>query len=337
MNIEKLKSGNYRISEMVNGIRYRKTISFKPKVSEARQIIYEMVENEETSVNRWTIRQTLHHYIDLSRPVRSPGSIKHYLGYMNVYPEWFLNAPLRSLNDEKLQRFVNELTLRKKKNGQAYSSKYISNLYSLVRASVTYYRPKYVPRVALQPIQKKPVNIPLDEDIKRLSEAITGTKYEIGIKLAIFGLRRAEICALTADDVKDDTIFVHADKIYTENNEWVIREYAKNDTSARIVHIPIELADAIKEKGVAYEGSPDSLGEALRRILKKLGIQHFSIHKLRHYYASTFMTIGVPQTYLMHEGGWKTDNVLKTVYQHAQKDKIEAVIYPALSHLNDLL
>lgn len=32
---------------------------------------------------------------------------------------------------------------------------------------------------------------------------------------------------------------------------------------------------------------------------------------------------GVPDKYIMQFGGWSTDTVLKSVYQHAMKDKIQ--------------
>ena len=39
MTIEKLKSGNYRISEMRNGNRIRITVDHKPNKAEARELL----------------------------------------------------------------------------------------------------------------------------------------------------------------------------------------------------------------------------------------------------------------------------------------------------------
>jgi integrase len=50
-------------------------------------------------------------------------------------------------------------------------------------------------------------------------------------------------------------------------------------------------------------------------------MQHFSLHKLRHYFASRLSAEGVPDADIMALGGWSTDAVMKTVYRHAMSAK----------------
>ena len=47
----------------------------------------------------------------------------------------------------------------------------------------------------------------------------------------------------------------------------------------------------------------------------------FSIHKLRHYFASKMSAMNVPEADIMKMGGWETDHVMKAVYRHAMKDE----------------
>jgi integrase len=50
---------------------------------------------------------------------------------------------------------------------------------------------------------------------------------------------------------------------------------------------------------------------------EKLGIPRFSIHKLRHFFASYMHQQGFTDKQIQEAGGWHTDHVMKTVYQHA--------------------
>ena len=54
---------------------------------------------------------------------------------------------------------------------------------------------------------------------------------------------------------------------------------------------------------------------------KTLGIEHFSIHKLRHYFASRMSALGIPEADILKMGGWNSDHVMKSVYRHSMIDK----------------
>lgn len=78
------------------------------------------------------------------------------------------------------------------------------------------------------------------------------------------------------------------------------------------------------------------LPQYLFKLEKKAGMEPFSLHKLRHYFASNAHTLGIPDAYILKLGGWKTDSVMKNVYRHAQSDKIreqENVILESLGYI----
>jgi len=54
-----------------------------------------------------------------------------------------------------------------------------------------------------------------------------------------------------------------------------------------------------------------------------LGIPDFSIHKLRHYFASEMSFLGVSEADILRMGGWETDHVMKSVYRHSMMEKEE--------------
>lgn len=330
MTIEKLPSGKYRISEMVGGVRYRKTVNFRPKQAEARRIIAELVETGETSVERMTVRQAIERYISSREAILSPSTIKYYKEYVKAVPDSFLNRQLSNITDEAIQKMINEISA-------GHSRKYVKNIFGLVRSSIHYFRPKYVFNVAIPETDKKIPYIPTENDVKRLMMAIAGSKYEIPIKLAVCGLRRSEICALDLADVGDDTVSITKAKIKNPDNEYIISGRNKTAESTRVVKIPKQLADRIRKQGYVYDGGPDAINHYLQRTLKRIGIYPFSLHKLRHYYASISHTLGVPDVYIMKSGGWKTDNIMKSVYRHALEDQTEKMEAPIIAHMGKLM
>ena len=50
----------------------------------------------------------------------------------------------------------------------------------------------------------------------------------------------------------------------------------------------------------------------------------FSIHKLRHYFASKMSAMNVPEADIIRMGGWETDHVMKRIYRHSMEDKDKA-------------
>ena len=63
----------------------------------------------------------------------------------------------------------------------------------------------------------------------------------------------------------------------------------------------------IKDQGYVYKGFPGSISNYLGRIEKELGIEHFSLHKLRHYFASKLSAMNIPEADILKLGGWETD------------------------------
>ena len=162
--------------------------------------------------------------------------------------------------------------------------------------------------------------IPSDEDIKKVLEYFRGTNYEILIILACYGMRRSEICALTYRDVEGDVIHINKALVPNENREYVVKQ-TKTVDSTRDIVIPKEVADRIISEKWEYKGSPNNITSFMSKTQKKLGIPNFSIHKLRHYFASKMSAMHIPDENIMQMGGWKTDRIMKSVYRHAMEDK----------------
>ena len=164
--------------------------------------------------------------------------------------------------------------------------------------------------------------IPSDEDIKRILECTRGTQFEIPVILACYGMRRSEICALTPEDINGDVVTINKALVQNEDREWIVKT-TKTTESTREIIIPATIADKIREQGYIYKDHPGKISDYLYRTQKKLGIQSFSIHKLRHYFASKMSALNIPEADILKLGGWQTDHVMKSVYRHSMMDKEE--------------
>ena len=149
-------------------------------------------------------------------------------------------------------------------------------------------------------------------------------------------MRRSEIRALTVEDISGDLVSINKAVVQDENKNWITKT-TKTTSSTREIVIPIELADKIRRQGYVYKGHPYSITQFLERTERRLGIPDFSIHKLRHYFASKMSSLGVPEADIMRMGGWETDHVMKSVYRHSMMDKQEQAKREAAEKLRSSL
>ena len=157
---------------------------------------------------------------------------------------------------------------------------------------------------------------PTQDDVKRIMDASKNTKYYIPLFLACLGLRNSEICALTLFDLKGNELTINKALVRSLDG-YVIKNVPKTDASNRIIVLPVEIADQIREQGLIYEGYPRQIDKHLRRVQKRLNIPSFGIHRMRHFFASYMHDLGYSDAIIQSLGGWSTDSVMKSVYRHA--------------------
>jgi integrase len=183
-------------------------------------------------------------------------------------------------------------------------------------------KPNFSSNVTLPQKEPKDFYVPEDSDIKKILDYSAGTRYEIPMWLATYGLRRSEIGALLTSDLSEDnTITVNKAKVLDKKRQWVIKT-TKTVQSIRKIKVLDEVADLIRAlpDGPIYSGSLGQLNEYLQATQKKLGIPKFNFHLMRHYFASTAREI-MPDSYVEKLGGWKPGSqIMKKVYDY-QKDK----------------
>lgn len=307
MTIEKLPSGSYRIKQMSDGKIYSVTVKEKPSKVEAMKLITAKIDKAPTS-SQMTVEMACNAYIDAKRNVLSPSTLKEYVGTVKRLPDDFKKKRVMNVTSLDVQKVVNDYAAK-------LSPKTVKNYASFI-VSVLREQEVNIKFPKLPQREEKIPYIPSVEDIQKVFEKLENSEHEIAIKLCCFGLRRSEVCALSIDDLDGNKLTINKAKVKDVNNEWVIK-LPKTPKSTRTIIIPDELADKIREKGYIYKYIPGSICRALQRAEKEAGVPTFSLHKLRHFYASYLFEKGYNSEQIREMGGWRTDNVMKTVYLHA--------------------
>ena len=314
MTIEK-RGQKYRIRQMKDGKRYTIALDHKPSKSEAMMLISEEIRKNAVKPQvDSTFTEAVDYYCNLKSEVLSPTTVRGYHTIQRSLPSWFALSLLSSIDSVAVQRLVNELAIR-------HSAKTVKNEYGLVRSVMAQFCPNLVLRVTLPMTQLKEPYIPTEDDVRRLCEEAIGTEFWIPLMLGAYGLRRSEILAIdVGKDLNGCTLSINKSLVQNSDEEWVVKNVNKTSGSTREIYISEELADAIREQGYVFKGHPSTLFQWMSRTEKSLGMEHFSIHKLRHYFATVMSTL-LPEKDWLYLGGWSSDHVAKRVYQHNQISK----------------
>lgn len=308
MTIEKLKSGSYRIKQMENGKMYRITVDHKPTKTEAIKLIAEIVGEAKVSAANMTFDQAADAYIQSKSKILSPATIRGYNNIRKMLPKALSQAHIHTITSLMVQSAINDLTgVRGAKTLQNYASFIVTVLKSV---GIDVKHPQTPQK------EKKSLYIPTKEDVSLIFSHIKGKEEEVAIILAAYGLRRSEIAALTLDDLNGNVLTINKAMVQDTNQKWIVKT-TKTTDSTRTVVIPDDIADLIREKGYIYKKQPYTINQDLHRAQKELGLPQFSLHKLRHFFASYAHDLGFSDKAVQEMGGWKSDAILRTVYTHA--------------------
>ncbi len=329
MKIERLPSGSYRIRKMYKGKIYSVITDYKPTQKEAITLMADKLQRAGSKTPRLTFREAAEDYVDMKRNILSPRTIKEYSETVGRFPKWFNELIITDITQVEINRLVNELS-------KTRAPKTVRNYHGFLTAVLGTFSPNLKISTTLpQKIKNEPYT-PSQEDVKRILEKVKDTPYEIPIVLACYGMRRSEICALTIDDLDGDIVHINKALVLDENKRWVIKT-TKTTESTRDIIIPMTLASKIRNQGYVYKGHPNTIYDCLKRTEKDLEIPYFSLHKLRHYFASQMSTLGVPEADILKLGGWETDHVMKSVYRHSMMEKEEKAKREAADKLQNAL
>lgn len=310
MNIVKDR-GRWRIRQGKNGKNYSISLDHKPSKAEAERLMAELIAKSEVVVDKdMLLIDAIENYCSIKSKVLSPATIRGYHTIKRALPEYLTYKMLSDIDNLTIQRAINDYSVN-------HSPKSVKNAYGLITAVLSMYCPSFEPRCTLPMIVPKEPYIPTTEEVKRICDEARGTDYWEVIMLGAYGLRRSEIFAIDpATDLDGNVLKISKALVYDDNNNWVIKR-TKTAKSTREIVICDELADSLRKKGCVTKAHPSSVFQWMARKEKELGMEHFSLHKLRHHFATVMSTL-LPEKDWLYLGGWSSDHIAKTVYQHQQ-------------------
>lgn len=257
-----------------------------------------------------TVGEAIDEYIALKENVLSPTTISVYRKYRRNYFTELIEIPLSEVTPTMIQAYFNKLSLQ-------HSPKTIRNAHGLLASVLNVYLPDLRLRTTLPKVQKKIKQLPTVEE---LLSVIIGSDIELPCLLALWcSLRMSELRAAKKSDIRDGILTVRT-TLLNVDGVHVEREATKTIESTRQIMLPQRIQDLIaalpKEQEYLTTVKDHALYMRFSRLLQRNGIEHISFHDLRHMNASVMLMLGVPDKYAMERGGWSTDHVLKSVYQH---------------------
>lgn len=317
MKIEKLTNNTYRVRQQYKRKRYTVYFDHKPTQKEVLLALSEKLENNAPVTQQETDTGTLDEYIikyialkeKQTKPPISPSTIRGYESIQRNISDELKSKEFFQLTSDDIQAEIKEYK-------RTHSVKSTKNMYGLIASVFGEFRPKEKLVVKLPTAEPKAEYEPTTKDIQAILEYVQGTEYSIPLQLAVLGLRRGEICALTVSDLSEDNILTINKDIVVDKNNKIITKGTKTEASNRRIAIPGKLADEIREKGYIYKGYPNSIARFLHSVQDKLSIPRFRLHMLRHFSVAYLHKQGFTEEQIMAWGGWSTSDVMQRAYRY---------------------
>lgn len=282
---------------------------------------YKLNKNTQKKPDDMTLYEAIDKYISASDAVLSPSTITGYRVIQRNAFRTIMHLKLSKIDREVLKEAVNEESKRiTKKRKAPISPKTVCNEYGLIVTVLDTYAPGIETDVTLpqKTITQNEISTP---DV--IFQMVKGTSIELPVLLAmwlsftaseIIGLRKSKSIS------SDGNYITIKDVIVTdEHGNQVVKNKGKQPLRHRTLRIPPyikELIDKVPTDQIVPLTVP-ALSKRWSRLVARSGIPKMTFHDLRHVNASVMALLMIPDKYAQDRGGWKTDSIMKSVYQQS--------------------
>ena len=260
--------------------------------------------------------------------LKSQGTLKHttkqiYKSHIDNYINPNLGKiPLKKLNGDILQGFINDLNL---------SASTVKNIFSILKSALSSAEDNGLilniwDKVKVPKKEKSIVQILTVNEQKQL-EIVLISPLDIGIWICLYtGLRIGEVCALKWADInfETSTLTVNGTQARTENGVEIIAP--KSKSSKREIPIPVILINKLKEvpQMCEYVLSKNNKSVDIRtyrrhfkKLLQKADLPDIKYHALRHTFSTRALEVGMDYKTLSEILGHSSVGITLDLYAHS--------------------
>ncbi len=268
-----------------------------------------------------TLLEAIEKYIEEYQNVLSPSSVRDYNTIKRNAFQDIMNCKLKDFDEDMLQDAIDRESCRisngRNNNPKQISPKRVSNEYGLIRSVLKKYNKNFnfdeikLPKVAPR--------IPELLEPSEIYELVHETDIELPVLLAIwFSFTMSEIRGLTKSKSLHGDYLTIREVVVDGEDGPVRKKIAKNEIRNRRHRVPKYIKDLIDrvDGDIIVPMSGSALYQKWIRLQKKNHVKNIiTFHDLRHVNASVMALLQIPDKYAQERGGWKTDTIMKSVYQ----------------------
>lgn len=296
------------------GVQHYKRITADTKAQcEYLAAQYKVYDHKKVEKVKMTVGDAVDQYIELCK-VLSPATVAGYQKIRRTAFRPLMDVKVEDLDEKLLQEEVNREANRIGRRG-VISPKTVSNEWGLISSALWHVsRVKWDVRLPKRPRKFKDYPEP-----KQVMDAVKGTEVELPVMLALWlSFSISEIRGLRWSDLKNGVITINRVMVDVDGHP-VVKDAAKAEMRKRRHRLPPYILQLIEDadRSSVYIVPQDRtwIYYHFRKLMDAAGLC-ITFHDLRHLNASVMLQLNIPEKYAMERGGWKTPNVMKSVYQH---------------------